>query len=136
PPPLLLPWLGRVPQVRTNSEFAVQLAKPLKASQLYDALIAVLAGRAAQPRAAARVDAAKPAASSLRVLLAEDNAVNQQVALHLLERLGHRADVAGNGLEAIAALERQPYDIVLMDVQMPELDGLDATRQICAQWPP
>ncbi len=135
-PLLLLTSLGRVPQVRTNGEFAVQLAKPLKASQLYDALIAVLAGQAAEPRAAAPIDAAKPAASSLRVLLAEDNAVNQQVALHLLEKLGHRADVAGNGLEAIAALERQPYDIVLMDVQMPELDGLDATRQICARWAP
>jgi PAS domain S-box-containing protein len=135
-PLLLLTSLGRVPQVRSNGEFAVQLAKPLKASQLYDALIGVLAGRTAEPRAAAPQDAARPAASTLRVLLAEDNVVNQQVALHLLERLGHRADIAANGLEAIAALERQPYDIVLMDVQMPELDGLDATRQICARWPP
>jgi PAS domain S-box-containing protein len=71
----------------------------------------------------------------LRILLAEDNTVNQKVALLTLERIGYRADVAGNGLEVLQALQRQPYDLILMDVQMPEMDGLTATRKICQQFP-
>jgi GAF domain-containing protein/CheY-like chemotaxis protein/HPt (histidine-containing phosphotransfer) domain-containing protein len=134
-PLLLLTSLGRMPQPQSGGVFSAQLSKPLKASQLYNTLLQLLTAGGTGEEEVETVTDGKLARSALRILLAEDNAMNQKVALRLLERLGYRADVATNGLEAIEALERQPYDVVLMDVQMPELDGLDATRRIHEQWP-
>jgi PAS domain S-box-containing protein len=133
-PLVLLTSLGRLPQVGTTEEFSAQLAKPLRASQLYNALVRIVAADVEDEQPAEPAENRKPETSTLRILLAEDNAVNQKVALRLLERLGYGADIASNGLEALEALERRVYDVVLMDVQMPELDGLDAARRINERW--
>ena len=135
-PLVLCSSLGRREPDMEGVGFAAYLTKPLKPSQLLDTLLEVLV-RAAPRRvvpARAPLGSLRPV-HGLRVLLAEDNAVNQKLALRLLERMGLRADVAGDGHEVLDALSRQRYDVVLMDIQMPELDGVEATRQIRQRQP-
>jgi two-component system, sensor histidine kinase and response regulator len=113
---------------------AAYLLKPIRQSELREAIARVL-GAPVQNGALPLItrfslhDGRDPAAS-LRVLLAEDNAVNQRLAVRLLEKRGHHVVVAGNGAEALEAMEKHVFDLVLMDVQMPEMDGLEATAAI------
>jgi CheY-like chemotaxis protein/HPt (histidine-containing phosphotransfer) domain-containing protein len=134
---ILLSSVSRPPGAdRPDAEFTAVLTKPIKLAHLRERLRDALgesriaAGgdeRSAEPTPAATVP--------LRILLAEDHLLNQRVALRMLERLGYRADVVANGREVLERLAEAPYDVVLMDVQMPEMNGLDASRAICARWP-
>ena len=128
PPVVVLAALHRLAEARSLADVAGIVSKPVKRSQLYEVLQHIfVVARSTRPGAAAP---APSDLSSARLLLVEDSPINQKVALRMLERLGYRADVANDGAEAVAVVQKVAYDVVLMDVQMPVLDGLAATRQI------
>ncbi|HEY5731695.1 MAG TPA: GAF domain-containing protein [Anaerolineales bacterium] len=132
-PIILLTSLGRRELGAEELHFSAYLTKPLKPSALYDALAGIFARNLISPKlepVKAAMDKEMAKNHPLRILLAEDNQVNQKLAIRILEQMGYRADIASNGIEAVESIERQIYDVILMDVQMPEMDGLDATRNI------
>ncbi len=127
-PLIMLSSMGQ----RDNADglFAAVLTKPAKEARLFDALSPLFGAASSAKTKTAAADTNLESRFPLRILLAEDNVINQRVALKILERMGYRADVASNGKEAVEAVERQPYDVILMDVQMPEMDGVQATAKI------
>ena len=132
-PLILLSSMGK--QEDPHKYFTANLTKPIKPSQLLDVLAQLFwQGREVEAAQLASVHPFKPAAPVAahadRILLAEDNVVNQKVALLMLRNQGYRADLAANGLEVLEAVRRQPYDVILMDVQMPEMDGLEAAGRL------
>jgi PAS domain S-box-containing protein len=133
-PLVMLTSLGRREEAADAVGFAAFLHKPSKSSSLYNALVGVLYGRVGpQPvKSAASLDKKMASRHPLRILVAEDNAVNQKVAISMLARMGYACDIANNGREAVLAVQNTTYDVVLMDVLMPELDGMRASETIRA----
>jgi signal transduction histidine kinase/DNA-binding response OmpR family regulator len=130
---ILLTSASRPSDVARCRELGISdyLSKPIKQSELFDAIVTAIAGhgrkRERYESASAFIQASE---RSLRVLLAEDNPVNQTLAIRILEKLGHKVQVANNGKEVLGRFQAEEFDLILMDIQMPEMDGLEATTAI------
>lgn len=131
---VVLTSLGQkfTPEQMRETGVASCLIKPVRQSDLFNTLVNVMSANPpnARPRHASAAPAPATEHPGVRILIAEDNIVNQKVALRQLRKLGYNADLVANGLEAIEALDRIPYSLILMDCQMPEMDGWEATRRI------
>ncbi len=137
-PVVILTSLGLRRSFAPGADPAAYLHKPVKPAQLQEALLGILARSQVNSRVATgRAEpATAPPPTTLRILMVEDNLVNQKVISKILQRYGYQADVAGNGLEAVTAALAKPYDLILMDIQMPVMSGEEATAAIRQQLPP
>ncbi|HXX63154.1 MAG TPA: response regulator [Bacteroidota bacterium] len=139
--PLILltaPGKRAEPDGTSGGLFSASITKPIRRSQFYDTVVNTLSfTEVAAPKSVAerKLDPGLAERLPLRILIVEDNSVNQMLMLRILQKMGYSGDTEANGLEALEALKRQRYDIVFMDIEMPEMNGIQATRAIVSGWP-